>query len=128
MTENVPLSGYLTTPQRKALEALASGATKGQASTIADRTERTINRWISEDDRFADALRASTNASVEDASRRLAALLEDAVTALYWLVKKQDTPDHVRLRAADTIISNLVRLREFDELEQRITALEEGLR
>ncbi|GAG12113.1 unnamed protein product, partial [marine sediment metagenome] len=98
-----------------------------QAATMAGRTERTLNRWISEDALFADALKASTDASVADASRRLAALLEDAVTALYSLVKKQDTPDHVRLRAADTIISNLVRLREFDELEERIAALEERL-
>ena len=36
-----------------------------------------------------------------------------------------DGLDHVRLRAVDMVIGNLIKLRELGDLEERIAALEE---
>lgn len=127
MTKNVQNTGHLKTAQRTALQALADGASKNQAATLADRTRRTLDRWIADDPAFGDALKQATAAAVADANRRLAALLDEAIRALAYVLKHPETADHNRLRAADNVISNLIRLREFDELEQRITALEEHI-
>ena len=127
MTENVPNTGHLSTAQRAALQALTDGASKDQAATLAGRTRRTLDRWILEDPSFGSALKQSTGAAVVDAGRRLAGLLDDVIKALGNLLKHPETADHNRLRAADAVISNLIRLREFDDLEQRISVLEERL-
>lgn len=127
MTDNVQTKRHLTTPQRRALGALADGATRNQAALIANRTRRTLDRWIADDNQFGDALKASTDAAVTDAGRRLAGLLELAITELGKLLSADDVPPHVRLRAIDGAVANLVRLREFDELEKRIAALEERI-
>jgi hypothetical protein len=128
MAENVPLGGYLTTPQRKALQALAGGATKGQASTLAGRTVRTLNRWIQDEPAFSDALKASTDASVDDAGRRLAALLDEAVNVLIDIMQRDDISPHIQLRAVDVAIGSLIKLREHGELSDRVATLEERLR
>jgi len=125
MTENVPNTGHLSTAQRAALQALTDGASKDQAATLAGRTRRTLDRWIGEDPAFGAALKQSTDATVADAGRRLAGLLDDAIKALGYVLKHPETADHNRLRAADAVISNLIRLREFHELEERVSALEE---
>ena len=125
-TENVKNTGHLTTPQRAALEALADGATKAQAATVANRTERTLRRWISEDAAFADAMKASTDETVADAGRRLAALLSTAVDVLEEILQG-DISAHIRLRAVDIAIGNFIKLRELGDLAERVAALEERL-
>jgi len=124
-SDNVLNTGNLTTAQRKALDALAYGATKEQAATIAGRTERTVNRWIHDDPEFTDALKVITDDAVSDASRRLASLLDNALDVLLLILNGPDAPDHVRLRAVDMVIGNLIKLRELGDLEERIAALEE---
>lgn len=127
MSENVPPAGHLSTPQRAALDALASGATKAQAASIAKRTRRTLDRWIATEPAFSGALKNVTDAAVADAARRLAMMLDRALDVLDIVLQDPTTPHHVQLRAIDTVVGNLIKLREFDELEQRITALEERL-
>ena len=126
VTENVQHTGYLSTSQRAALDALADGATKAQAATVAKRTRRTIDRWISEDATFTDALKASTDATVADAGRRLAALLSTAVDVLEEILQG-DISAHIRLRAVDIAIGNFIKLRELGDLADRVAALEDRL-
>lgn len=128
MSENVSNSGNLSTEQRKAIEALAAGATKEQAATLADRTVRTIDRWIAEDPTFAEALRVASDEAVSDASRRLKGLLEKALTALEKILEKPGASDKDRLRAINMTISHAMKLAEFAELEARVAELEERMR
>jgi hypothetical protein len=121
-------TGHLTDAKRAALRALASGATKDQAATVANRTRRTIDRWLQDDPVFVDALTASTDESVADAGRRLAALLDEAINVLIDIMHRVDVPYHVQLRAVDVAINSLIRLREHGALSDRVAALEEGLR
>lgn len=123
MTPNVAPGRRLTPEQQKALEALASGATKQQAAMIAGRTLRTLERWY-HDPAFQAALREVTGAAVEDAARRTATTLNQALTVLLVLMGSKDAPPAVRLRAADLIIVHAVKMRELSELEERLTKLE----
>jgi len=127
MTDNVPNAGHLTEAQRRALGALADGATKSQAAIVAGRTRRTIDRWIADDEAFSDALRRATDASIADASRRLAALLDEVVGVLKEIMWATDAPYHVRLRAADLVATHAPKLRDHRELADRVAALEERI-
>jgi polyhydroxyalkanoate synthesis regulator phasin len=126
MSENVYPDMRLTTPQRKALEALIAGASRNQAATVAGRTRRTVDRWIKDDLQFAGELKQATNDAVSDATRRMAAMLDDAQTALEKAISDPDNNSEI-IRIVNTLAGNLIRLREFDELESRIQALEEQL-
>jgi len=116
--------GSLSKAQRTALRALSSGATKRQAAVLAHRTERTLNRWIVEDLAFREGLKSTTSVAIADASRRLAMMLDEAMDVLKDIMTQRGKPNE-RLRAVDMVVSNLVKLREFDDLEQRISVLEE---
>ena len=125
MSRNVLPSGHLTAAQRAALRALSEGGSKSQAATIAGRTERTISRWIAEDAAFGDALKRATDVTIADASRRLAALLDEAVYTLEDILVSDSVAPHVKLRAVDLVVGHLVKLREHGDLSDRVAALEE---
>lgn len=125
VAENVP-NGVLSTPQRKAIDALTSGATKIQAAAAARRTERTVNRWLGEP-LFAGTIQAITDLSISDASRRLAAMLEDAIGVLSDIMRDDDVPVAIRMKAASSIIEHMIRLREHGDLAERVARLEEQL-
>ena len=127
MTENVLNTGHLTAAQRAAMIALADGATKDQAAIIANRTRRTVDRWLQDDQAFIDAVNRSTDETIADASRRLAALLDEAVDVMREIMAAEDAPHHVRLRAADLAATHAVKLREHGNLADRVTALEERI-
>jgi hypothetical protein len=115
----------LTTPQRKALESLIAGASRDQAAICSGRTRRTVDRWI-KDAMFAGELREATNAAVSDAARRMATMLDQSLTALEKVIEKPENNSEI-IRIVNTLAGNLIKLREFDELESRIQALEEQL-
>ena len=117
----------LTGPQRAAIDALAAGASRKQAAMAAKRSERTLARWIADDQAFGHALNAIADQAIRDASRRLALTLDLAVSTIDGLLSDDDTPAHVRLRAAQVKVDAVVKLREFADLADRVAALEERL-
>jgi hypothetical protein len=127
MSENGQHAETLSPEQRKAVEALAAGATKEMAAVAAGRTRRTLDRWLLEEPAFAQALRAATNEAVQDAARRLSGLLELVISAVASDIESGETSPRDNLRALDIVAKHAVKLRELEELEQRITALEERL-
>ena len=124
MAENGHVTGHLTTVQRKARDALIAGASKHQADLVAGRSRRTLDRWIQDEPSFRDALRVATNAAVSDASRRMATMLDDCLTALQGVIDEPSSNRDI-LRATQVITNSMIRLREFGELEERIRLLEE---
>ena len=126
MSENVSNTDTLSAEQRKAIEALAAGATKEMAAAVAERTVRTLDRWIADEPAFVEALRAAGDEAVADASRRLKGLLTKALTALEKILDKPGVEDKDRLRAINMTISHAMKLAEYAELEERVRALEES--
>lgn len=120
-------TGHLTKPQRLALEAFANGAGRDQAAAVADRTRRTVDRWMVEDPAFKAAVTELSSQAVDDGGRRLALLLEEAIQVFEDIMGGEEVPYSIRLKAAQAVISNVIKLREFHELEERVSALEERL-
>lgn len=115
----------LSTKQQKAIAALLVAKDVQSAAIQAGVSERTLHRWINEDERFRAALRAAEAQAIDDAVRRLVGAANSALNVLMVLMLDQKTPAAVRLRAAISVLEQLVKLRELNNLEQRIAKLEE---
>lgn len=124
MTQNVQHTETLSPEQRRAVTALASGATKQAAALAADRTRRTIDRWISEEPAFQQALQDATDEAVKDAARRLSGLLEAVISAIVDDLEGGELAPRDKLRALDIVARHAVKLRELADLEERVAALE----
>lgn len=114
----------LTPAQRKAIETLLTEGSVAAAALTAGVARSTLYRWMS-DDAFLVELRAAETLAVQSLSRSLTGLGESAVTALKDALAPGNKTS-TRLRAAEIVIGNLLRLRELVDLETRITALERG--
>jgi len=130
-SENGRESARLSAKQHRALEALLAGATKGDAATAAGVNPRTLNRWMNEDVLFWDTLKSEGQKTVFDATRRLTAAMDTAVTVMTEVMQDGDAPAAVRLRAAQVVTETAIKLietsdilRRLDELETRLTGNE----
>jgi len=124
MSENV--LSELTPKQRRAAEALATGATVDAASLAAGVTPRTLHRWRSE----ASFMAAVRSLSAEAAAEHQRALTGELTASRAVMVAARDDPGEswaIRLRAASMLESSLLKWRESVDLEERIQALEERL-
>ena len=107
------------------IAALAGGATMADAARAAGVGERTVYRRLQ-----TPAFRARVIAARADLVERAAARLADAagaaVTTLGELLVA-GTPPAVRLGAARAVLELGLRLREQQEIEERLAALEAAL-
>ena len=125
MSENNPKKDFLplTTNQRRALEALLSGASKEQAAAAAGVRVRQLNRYL-EAPNFRAALDKATAAAVGAVARRMVGGMETAVFIMLALAEDEAQPSSVRLRACIAIIEHGPRLFEQVELIRRLEVLE----
>ena len=124
MSENGSPSDTLTTQQRRAIRALLTCKTLQEAATTAQIAERTLYRWMQDAD-FRAALFAAEGELIDGATRRLLRLQDSAIDVLDDLLTA--TGDAVKLRAAQTVLDHLLRLRELRDIETRLAALELAL-
>lgn len=120
--------GDLSPAQRRAIEALAYGASLEQAATMAERTPRTLRRWRREDPAYVEALRRAGDQVFEDAAVQLRGVLTLAMIRLTEILVDEDVDTHHLLRAIDMTAGHAIRLAEFAELQKRIAYLEDLLR
>lgn len=123
-SDNVRESARLSAKQQRAIEALLSGATKGDAAATAGVNPRTLNRWLNEDVLFWDTLQGESHKTVIDATRRLTAAMDTAVTVMTAVMQDGDAPAAVRLRAAQVMIETAVKLIETTDILKRLDELE----
>ena len=112
------------TRQTKLIAALLDPANKSQelACAAAGVPVRTLQNWLADDD-FVAALRAAEGQLVNHAARRLLTLTDDAIAALADNLSEYSKPMH-SLRAAELVLTHVLRWREVQDLEARIVALE----
>lgn len=127
MSENVQDTGNLSQHQIKVLDCLANGATKDQAAAIVGVTVRTINRWLAEDDLFQSELDHLAETAVNEATYNLSTMLKKANTAIQGILDNAQAKDRDKIRAASLVYNTYIKMRQFGELDDRITALEERL-
>ena len=119
MTEKVTLSPR----QRRGIMALMSAKDTRAAAVIAKVSERQLYRWLN-DPAFVAELKAAEGAAIDQAVRRLSELSGTAIDALSSAMTDGTTATGARVQAANVALSQLLRLRELHDLEQRLAALE----
>lgn len=118
----------LQSNQRKALEALTSGATIAQASAIADVTESTIYKWRKDDSNgFMTALNEANERILADTVLTLTVASVRAVQVLIEVADDKDSPASVRVSASKAILDSTIKLTELYSFEQRLSELESRL-
>jgi hypothetical protein len=114
----------LTPDQVQALAALLTEKDVKTAAAKAGCGETTLHRWLREDADFKAALHAAEAQLIDTAVRRLAVVAGDALDVLTTIMKNKRTAAGVRVRAATVVMEQLIKLRELNNLEERIAALE----
>ena len=113
----------LTPGQKRAIEALLSTKSVVEAAKAAGLGERTLYRYLS-DPFFRLQLSAAEGELIDTATRRLLALQGAALDTFEDILKSEEASDTIKIRAAQNVVDNLLKLRELRNLETRLTALE----
>jgi hypothetical protein len=115
----------LSSDQVQALAALLTEKDVKSAAAKAGCGETTLHRWLKEDADFKAALKDAEAELIESAVRRLVGVAGDAIGVLVTIMNNKRAAHGVRVRAAKVVLEQFVRLRELDNLEERIAALED---
>ncbi|SMC74654.1 hypothetical protein SAMN02746065_10919 [Desulfocicer vacuolatum DSM 3385] len=123
MSKNSEKSTSLRGKKLKALEALISCDTLGNACEQAGIGRTTMNRYLNEPV-FEDELRKAKRRMVGRAMLRLQQVTGDAARALAEICRDKDAPPSARVAAAKEILSSSLKAIEIEDLELRIGQLE----
>lgn len=107
----------------RAIAALLSERTVAHAATRAGIAERTLRRWLAEDDGFKAAFDAARTMTFQDALDRIQVVTAQAVDTLEDLLSAKKHPA-VRLGAARTLVELGLHRHEADTIERKIRELE----
>jgi len=125
MSENE--SENLSPRQWRAVREILVQKTVASAAAQCRVSQATIYRWLG-DQAFRTALTQAETEAVNAAGRRLVALTEAALDAVVTILNDPQVPAAVRLKAAETVLSNMLRFREIVMFEARLTELEREVR
>ena len=113
----------LTPKQARAVQALLTAKSIGDAAQAATVGERTLGRWLTEPTFRAELSRAEGEL-LDCATRRLLQLQGKSIATFEAVLDDQEASLALRLRAAGQVLDYLMRLRELRNLESRLLALE----
>jgi transposase len=113
----------LTSRQQRTIAALLAARNVREAAKQVKVPERTVYTWLNEP-AFRASLYAAEGHLIDAATRRLLHHQDVALTVILTIMADRDNPAGVRLRAAQTVLEQLLKLRELRNVEQRLTALE----
>lgn len=108
-----------------AASLLAGGATFKDAAAGAQMGERTLRRWFAEDADFRSEVATLRAAMVSAAAGRLADGMTEAADVLRKLMTNEDA--NVRLKAAAKVVELGLKVRNQDEIEERLAAVESAI-
>lgn len=114
--------GQITAQQTNAIEILLTSRSIQQASETCGIAYKTLRRWMG-DPTFKAALIQREGETLDAATRRLSGMGNDAIDTMAAIMANGEN-EQTRLRAAQGILDNLLRLRELRGVEERLTALE----
>jgi hypothetical protein len=118
----------LTPTQARAIAALMTAGSIGEAAKAVKVGERTLRRWLAEDAGFVAALDAAQRQALDAVVRRLTSLSVAAGGVLARVMGDESASSSARVRAADIVLGRFVQLRELAQLEERLTALEAAIK
>lgn len=115
----------LTSKQALAVHALALGATQEHAATCAGVAPDTVARWLKLP-HFRQAVRERQDGLWAETSAQLLATLAEAVDVVAQVMRDNNNPPGVRVRAALGIIDRAAIAYTGVDLAERIDALTQG--
>lgn len=120
----MPQNRTLSAKQRRAVEGLVTIGTVSGAAAHAGCSRDSVYRWLRDDPHFVEFVRQTEVEAVAAIARRLTTIGQTAVDTLDHAMRDRDAPQGVRVRAASTVLSNVLRVRELAVVEARLLALE----
>ena len=113
--------------RERAIQALLSERTIGQAAAKAGVHERTLRRWESEDEAFQAAYAAARQAAFRAGINRAQVLTVKAIDTLDELLDEKKHP-HVRLGAARTVTELGVHQHDAETIFKKLDEIEAAQR
>jgi len=106
--------------KRRVAYAIAETKTVKDAAEISDVSERTIYRWMEEDDDFRQELERIENRVTNAADSRINLLQEKAVRVMEEILDNEDIPPSIRLRACKLVLKkrNRDRISKEDHIRE----------
>jgi hypothetical protein len=123
------MSGNVTNlkpKQEEAIVALLSNRSVEDAAGAVKITPRTLYRWLKEP-AFDAAYRAARRSAFGQCVARLQQASGAAVSVMLKILADPSTPPASRLRAADMVITHAAKAIEIEDVEARVSALEESV-
>ena len=117
--------GGLSRKAEEAIAALLTAETVEHAAQQAGIGYRTLHRWLREDADFQQAYRYARREVVHQAQAQIQKATGKAVATLLAVMDDPLAPPGAKVTAARVILEQAVRAIELDDLEARITALEQ---
>lgn len=113
----------LTPKKFAAVVALLSTSNQQEAAAAAGVARCTLVRWM-KDETFRVAMVEAEAGAIDQATRRLIGLSDNAINTISVVLTDPNTTPGIRLRAAQTVLEFLLKLRELRNVEQRLVDLE----
>ncbi len=110
--------------QEKAIPALLACSTLAEAAAAVGVTQRTLHNWLN-DESFANEYRRARWTAASQAIARLQAIASEAAEALKDVYSDKGNPASARVSAARCVLELSIKAVELENLEARITALED---
>ena len=112
----------------QAIRALISGATQSQVAKAAKVSERTVRRWLHEDDDFRASYSEAQRRVMEHTVAELQTSCSRAVAALTQILSDKSAAPSARVSAARTILAFAFERLDRDLLIDRVDRIESTLR
>jgi hypothetical protein len=118
----------LSGKQYVVIQALLEGLSVPEAAAVADVSTRQVYRWLSDSPGFSERLADEQEQALYRAGVRLAGLIDAALSALADVLASPEARGaNVKRLAAVSVIELLLRWRDAQEFEERLSALEARL-
>jgi hypothetical protein len=114
----------LSPKQHQAIQSLLTQSSVPNAAASVGISTRSLYRWLDEP-AFRLALNTALDKSIDAAARGLVGLTEKAIKVVGTVLDNEQLHPATRLRAADLVLSNMLKLAELRTLAQRVAALED---
>ena len=116
----------LSLNKQKAIAALISEPSIPKAAKVVGVGEKTLWRWL-KDENFKKEYQASRNQIVIQVFAQVQAGLTEAVNTLREVMKNKKAPASSRVSAAKTMLDIGVKSIDVEDLEKRISEIEERI-
>lgn len=109
--------------QRRGISALLQTRSIDEAARLSGISHRSYTRWL-DDPVFKAELAGAEGAMIDAATRRLIGLADGAIDTVEQTRTSTRAMPAIQLRAAQTILDYLLKLRELRSFEERLEQLE----